>query len=222
FWKKVIPYEITSDNDTAEDQGESPQHEIRLSKLTWKNSFNKLLSFFFADLKQRPQLLFLNFGVSIVLLALLSHFMVEFAVHIANGIGLPEVIIALTILAAGTSIPDLMSSIIVARKGQGDMAIANAVGSNIFDIAIGLGLPWMFVILWRGESVQVVTENLESSIVLLFATVVALLFLLIARRWAIGRFAGVLLIGAYLWYLFTQIGWISWQICFFTEYCVGM
>jgi ABC-2 type transport system ATP-binding protein len=46
--------------------------------------------------------------------------MVEFAVHIANSIGLPEVIIALTILAAGTSIPDLMSSIIVAREGHRD------------------------------------------------------------------------------------------------------
>jgi K+-dependent Na+/Ca+ exchanger-like protein len=224
-WKKLMPYEITADNaaeDEYVDHDESLQQEIRQSKLTWKNALIKLLSFFFADLKKRPQRLFLNFGISIIFLALLSHFMVEFAVHIANSIGLPEVIIALTILAAGTSIPDLMSSIIVARKGQGDMAIANAVGSNIFDIAIGLGLPWMFVILWRGEDVQVVTENLESSIVLLFATVIALLFLLIARRWAIGRFAGVLLIGAYLWYLFTQIGWISWQVCFFTKYCVGM
>ncbi|MDX1475727.1 MAG: hypothetical protein R3309_16255, partial [Reinekea sp.] len=206
----------------VDDQGESHQHEIRQSPWTWKNALNKLLSLFFADLKKRPQLLFLNFGISIVFLAVLSHFMVESAVHIAHSIGLPEVIIALTILAAGTSIPDLMSSIIVARKGQGDMAIANAVGSNLFDIAIGLGLPWIFVILWRRESVLVVTENLESSIVLLFATVVALMFLLITRRWAIGRFAGVLLIGAYLWYLFTQIGWISWQVCFFTKYCVGM
>ena len=225
FWKKLVPYEISSDNIDADDQidhSESLQQEIRQADWTWKNAPNKILSFFFADLQKRPNLLFLNFGVSIFFLAVLSHFMVEAAVHVAHGFGIPEVIIALTILAIGTSIPDLMSSIIVARKGQGDMAIANAVGSNIFDIAIGLGLPWIFIILWRGESVQVVTENLESSIVLLFATVIALLFLLIVRRWAIGRFAGVLLIGAYLWYLFTQIGWISWEICFFTKYCVGM
>jgi K+-dependent Na+/Ca+ exchanger-like protein len=225
FWKKLVPYEITADRVAADehaDHDESPQQVIRQSKWTWKSAPAKLLSPFFADLRKRPQLLFLNFGVSIIFLALLSHLMVESAVHVAHSFGVPEVIIALTILAAGTSVPDLMSSLIVARRGQGDMAIANAVGSNIFDIALGLGLPWLFVILWRGESVQVVTENLESSIVLLFATVVALLFLLIVRRWAIGRYAGVLLIGSYLWYLFSQIGWISWQVCFFTKYCVGM
>ena len=222
FWKKLVPYEIAADHDLAEEHDENGNHTIRQSPWNWKTVLPKLLSFFFADLDKRPQLLFINFGMSIIFLAVLSHFMVESAVEIAHFFGVPEVIIALTILAVGTSIPDLMSSIIVARKGQGDMAIANAVGSNIFDIALGLGLPWLFIILWRGESVQVVTENLESSIILLFATVVALLFLLIVRRWAIGRYAGVLLIGSYLWYLFSQIGWISWQICFFTRFCVGM
>jgi len=225
FWKKLVPYEIIADNAIADDHADlevNHQQEVRQSPWTWKNAPNKLLSFFFADLKERPQMLFLNFGMSIIFLAILSHFMVEFAVDIAHSFGLPEVIIALTILAVGTSVPDLMSSIIVARKGQGDMAIANAVGSNIFDIAIGLGLPWIFVILWRGESVQVVTENLNSSIVLLFATVIALLFLLIVRRWEIGRYAGMLLIAAYLWYILSQIGWISWQVCFFQKYCVGM
>ncbi|MCA9933463.1 MAG: calcium/sodium antiporter [Ardenticatenaceae bacterium] len=222
FWKKLVPYEIKADNDFDDDDDESLQHEIRQSSWTWKNALNKLLSFFFADLSKRPQLLFLNFGVSVIFLALLSHFMVESAVHIAQSFGIPEVIIALTILATGTSIPDLMSSISVAQKGQGDMAIANAVGSNIFDIAIGLGLPWLVIILWRGESVQVVTENLQSSIVLLFATVIALLFLLMVRRWEIGRYAGILLIGSYFWYLFSQIGWISWRVCFFTDFCFGM
>ena len=43
----------------------------------------------------------------------------------------------LTILAAGTSIPDLITSVIVARKGLGDMAVSSSVGSNIFDITIG-------------------------------------------------------------------------------------
>lgn len=43
----------------------------------------------------------------------------------------------LTILAAGTSIPDLITSVIVARKGLGDMAVSSSVGSNIFDITVG-------------------------------------------------------------------------------------
>ena len=43
----------------------------------------------------------------------------------------------LTLLAAGTSIPDLLTSVIVARKGLGDMAVSSSVGSNIFDVCMG-------------------------------------------------------------------------------------
>merc|ERR1740115_645508 len=49
---------------------------------------------------------------------------------------------ALVFLAAGTSIPDAMGSIAVAKQGEGDMAVANSLGSNVFDILIGLGVPW--------------------------------------------------------------------------------
>ncbi|TNN77888.1 Sodium/potassium/calcium exchanger 4 [Liparis tanakae] len=48
----------------------------------------------------------------------------------------------ITFLAAGTSVPDCMASVIVARQGLGDMAISNSIGSNVFDILVGLGLPW--------------------------------------------------------------------------------
>uniref|UniRef100_A0A183EJC8 Na_Ca_ex domain-containing protein n=1 Tax=Gongylonema pulchrum TaxID=637853 RepID=A0A183EJC8_9BILA len=46
-------------------------------------------------------------------------------------------------LAAGTSIPDLITSVIVARKGLGDMAVSSSVGSNIFDVCVGLPIPWL-------------------------------------------------------------------------------
>merc|ERR1719419_1507470 len=48
-----------------------------------------------------------------------------------------------TLLAAGTSIPDAASSVAVARAGEGDMAISSSIGSNIFDILVGLPIPWM-------------------------------------------------------------------------------
>lgn len=49
----------------------------------------------------------------------------------------------LSVLAVGTSVPDAMGSMAVAANGEADMAIANAVGSNVFDILLGLGVPWM-------------------------------------------------------------------------------
>jgi Ca2+/Na+ antiporter len=48
----------------------------------------------------------------------------------------------LTVLSAGTSVPDALSSIMVAQRGLGDMAVSNALGSNVFDILLGLGIPY--------------------------------------------------------------------------------
>ena len=48
----------------------------------------------------------------------------------------------ITFLAAGTSVPDTIASVMVARNGYGDMAVSNSIGSNVFDILLGLGLPW--------------------------------------------------------------------------------
>lgn len=57
--------------------------------------------------------------------------------QVGETVGISEEIMGLTILAAGTSIPDLITSVIVARKGLGDMAVSSSVGSNIFDITVG-------------------------------------------------------------------------------------
>lgn len=61
----------------------------------------------------------------------------NFPLQVGETIGISEEIMGLTILAAGTSIPDLITSVIVARKGLGDMAVSSSVGSNIFDITVG-------------------------------------------------------------------------------------
>ena len=47
----------------------------------------------------------------------------------------------LTILAAGTSVPDLLTSVAVTKNGEGDMAVSSSIGSNIFDVTMGLPLP---------------------------------------------------------------------------------
>ena len=67
----------------------------------------------------------------------LHHMTGVFVLQVGETIGISEEIMGLTILAAGTSIPDLITSVIVARKGLGDMAVSSSVGSNIFDITVG-------------------------------------------------------------------------------------
>ena len=73
---------------------------------------------------------------SIIWIGIYSYFMVWWAEVIGVTFGIPDTVMGLTFLAAGTSIPDLLSSVIVARQGLGDMAVSSSVGSNIFDILI--------------------------------------------------------------------------------------
>ena len=70
-----------------------------------------------------------------------SNFVVNSSTYIAKAIGISERIIGLTIIALGTSLPELVTSIVATKKGEYDIAIGNVVGSNIFNIGIVLGLP---------------------------------------------------------------------------------
>lgn len=159
------------------------------------------LTLVFPDLKRRPDRYLRAFVLSIVAIIVLSYVLVELAIGLSHALGVPEVIIALTVLAGGTSVPDLLSSIIVARQGRGDMAVSNAVGSNTFDILICLGLPWLIFILIRGQDIVVATENLTSSVFLLFSTVVAMFLVLAIQKFKIGRYSGYFLLALYAAYL---------------------
>ncbi len=149
------------------------------------------------------------FFVSIAFIGIISWFLVESAVIFANGVGLPPVIIALTILAGGTSVPDMISSIIVAKQGRGEMAVANAVGSNIFDILIGLGLPWLIAIVALGQTVHIDTGNIMGSTIALLSTVV-LLFMFLSTGRILSRKEGWVLLAAYgvfvIWVVFSGSG----------------
>ncbi len=79
-------------------------------------------------------------GGGLVGLVLGSHWLVESAVTIARAFGVSELVIGLTIVAAGTSLPEVATSVVAALRGERDIAVGNAVGSNIFNILCVLGL----------------------------------------------------------------------------------
>ncbi len=134
--------------------------------------------------------------VSIAAIAGLSWVLVESAVIMADALSLSPVIVSLTLLAAGTSAPDLIASVDVARDGRGAMAVANAVGSNIFDILVGLGLPWLLALLFIEPEVLVETDGLIESIFLLSVTTVLLYVFLNTER-QLTRREGWALLGTY-------------------------
>jgi K+-dependent Na+/Ca+ exchanger-like protein len=193
-WLKYTPLESEAD----EIEEELEKHKV--IQLT-----SRLINFVIPQPAAQKKKYILTFINSIIAIALMSFILVESAVMLGHKLQINETIIALTVLAAGTSVPDLLASIIVAKKGRGDMAISNAVGSNIFDILFGLGVPWGIAILLLGKTIHVGTQNLMSSVFLLFATVLAVFFILAIRKWSIGPRAGLLLIFTYLGYLLYQI-----------------
>ena len=109
-----------------------------------------------------------SFFMSIAWIGFITHWMVEWCVRIGCMLKIPAVVMGTTVLAAGTSIPDALSSIAVAKDGLADMAVANAVGSNVFDIWLGLGLPWLFYLSWQSPSYITVNTNelVPSSLIL--------------------------------------------------------
>ena len=114
----------------------------------------------------------MTFIMSILWIGILSYFMVAWASKLGCLFGIHPAIMGCTILAAGTSVPDAIGSLIVAREGQGDMAVSNAIGSNVFDILLGLGLPWTLNGLIYGTTLEVDAENLVPLSFILVGTLV--------------------------------------------------
>ena len=192
YWRKILPYPDV-EFEQEEKEGCAEPGLFR--------QFDRVLCFLFPS----KQKYYWVFFISIVIIAALSWVLVEAAVEISALLNIPEAIVALTVLAIGTSVPDLFSSVIVARQGRGDMAVSNAIGSNIFDILIGLGLPFLLYLIFIGGAIDTSVGDLMSSSFILFASVIILFVLLIVGKWRIGKFAGILMLGLYIFYVVREI-----------------
>ena len=90
-------------------------------------------------MSMKKAILFTILGIAGIIIG--SNLVVENASAIARTIGISESMVALTIVALGTSLPELVTSITATRKGEYDIAIGNVVGSNIFNIGMVIGVP---------------------------------------------------------------------------------
>ncbi|KAG7254019.1 hypothetical protein CRUP_013500 [Coryphaenoides rupestris] len=117
-----------------------------------------------------------------------------------------EEIMGLTILAAGTSIPDLITSVIVARKGLGDMAVSSSVGSNIFDITVGLPFPWLIYHLLNDlRPIQVSSNGLFCAIVLLFLMLLFVIISIASCKWRMSKLLGSFMFLLYFLFLVVSV-----------------
>jgi len=121
--------------------------------------------------------------------------LVNGAVGIAYAFGLSEALIGLTVVAVGTSLPELAASIVAARKGKTDIAVGNVVGSNIFNLLWVLGFSAVIASIGYNPMLNV------DMLILIAATILLLFLIYAGRRNILGRGEGAVLIGIYVCYL---------------------
>lgn len=134
--------------------------------------------------------------VGVVALVGGSRLLVDGAVGIATALGVSELVIGLTVLAIGTSLPELATSVIAAFRGERDIAVGNVVGSNIFNLLCVLG----FTGIAAGGQVSVSADALRVDIPVMLG--VALICVPVFRSgYCITRFNGAVFVVAYVLYL---------------------
>ncbi|MDT8420686.1 MAG: calcium/sodium antiporter [Desulfuromonadales bacterium] len=132
--------------------------------------------------------------VGIVGLGVGAELMVRSAITIARAVGLSDMVIGVTIVALGTSLPELAASMMGAWRGEMDLSVGNVIGSNIFNLLFVLG----FCAMIRPIAIEPATLRFELPVMLLFSFA---LLPLVGRRMRLGRTEGGLLLLGYLMFV---------------------
>ncbi|XP_077443349.1 sodium/potassium/calcium exchanger 1-like isoform X2 [Stigmatopora argus] len=207
-----------SEDDDGEEEEEGEENEPLT--LDWPSSRRKQLTYLLLlpvvfplwltlpDVRNPASKKYFAFTFigTILWIAVFSYLMVWWAHQVGETIGITEEIMGLTILAAGTSIPDLITSVIVARKGLGDMAVSSSVGSNIFDITVGLPVPWLlYSLMHNGQPVTVSSNGLFCAIVLLFLMLLFVIISIATCHWKMSRMLGFTMFTLYFVFLVLSV-----------------
>lgn len=224
--KNQVHMHNTPEEDAAPEEEEEPEQPKK--SFHEKNTLEKLAYYFtwpvktlfsiIPDTKRNPRWTVPVFLLSLGIIGYACYWMVLAAEVFATEIKIPTAIIALTILAGGSSVPEMISSAVVSKQGKGDMAVSNAVGSNIFDILMSLGLPLLIYtgingdidlagqLNAQGQSIN----NITYSVLLLFVTLILVVGLLAIQRFRANRAFGILLIVLYIIYVVAAyLGWLE-------------
>ncbi|MEQ8974929.1 MAG: calcium/sodium antiporter [Coleofasciculus sp. C1-SOL-03] len=174
-------YQGRRESQAQEDSSESPNHRSR----------------------QGIYQILLNLGLiigGVGMLVLGSNNLIQGSVDIAQALGISELIIGLTIVAAGTSLPEIATSIVAGIRGERDIAVGNAVGSNIFNLLLVLGV--CSVVAPDGIAVSMPATNFDIPVMIAVAVACLPIFF---TGYRIARWEGILFLAyyvAYTMYLF--------------------
>lgn len=131
--------------------------------------------------------------LGVILISLSAEVIVNSSVNISKYLGVSEDLIGLTIIAVGTNLPELVTSIVAVRKGESDIAIGNLIGTNIFNIFLILGLSATInpITISKNSFIDIIILGITSFIVYIF----------IQRRKDINRYEGIIMVLLYIIYI---------------------
>lgn len=127
--------------------------------------------------------------IGIALIVAGGHFVVESAKYIAAAFGMSETLIGLTIVAVGTSLPELVTSVVASRKGENGLAVGNVVGSNIFNLLLILGVS---------STIHPISVNFASMVDFVILIATSILVYIFALTKKINRIEGIVMVLAYV------------------------
>lgn len=144
-----------------------------------------------AEMTKSPVMIWVNIVLGLACIVLGGQLAVNGATGIARMFGLSETLIGLTIVAIGTSLPELVTSIVAARKGQNEIAMGNVIGSNLFNILLILGVSAVIT------PIPVQATSITDC---LFLIAISVVFYLPARKGKLGRLPGAVMAAMYVVY----------------------
>jgi cation:H+ antiporter len=148
--------------------------------------------------KLRPMPLYIFLALlGLGLIVIGGHITVESATYIATALNISERIIGLTIIAIGTSLPELITSLVACKKGENEFALGNIIGSNIFNILFILGIAGLI-------SPLVIDSNLMFDTIFLVAGSLITIFFVYTLK-NLSRREGTVMV-------FMYIGYIAWAV----------
>ena len=210
-------FPVQNEEDYKDVVMAGPQGSI-LSKIVWFITMPLMVPMWITipdpNNPRRKKFFALSFLISILWIMVFSYLMVWWATTIGNVVGISDAVMGLTFLAAGTSVPDLITSVLVAKQGHGDMAVSSSIGSNIFDVTVGLPLPWLLYTAINQQPMSVSSVGMGCNIGMLFLMLLMVMISIMAFKWKMTKVMGGVMMLLYGVFLVVSLGLSScWFSC---------
>ena len=164
----------SAENEDTDEEEEESDLEIRDEPHAWKWILGMML-----------------------VMGLASHILVEASIQLGDLLGIDAVIMGFIVIAAGTSVPDTVLSVMSAKRGNYDAAISNVFGSNIFDICVCLSVPILLALMLTGAVTPVNLPQIELVYMLVGATALAI-YLFWSDNYTLTKTKSTIMAGVYL------------------------